>query len=167
MAVVVLPRLMAEEVNPPAGHVCISITNPRQSPARLQAGWEDVLRLGFHDTDRTYGNTYIAMSFTQAKEIVNFALKHRKASVTVHCEAGASRSVGVGAFLAAWRREQLELKDDVLFPNPMVVRQLRLAGVVPALQHGDRRLLQVCWRGPLALRHEYAAPTLYVPEHQL
>jgi predicted protein tyrosine phosphatase len=166
MTVIVLPRLMAESMAPPPGNVCISITNPRQSPARLHEGWADVLRLGFHDTDRNLGN-YIGMSRDQAREVLEFARKHAAAPVMVHCEAGASRSVGVGAFLAAWRRESLKLVDDVLFPNPLVVRQLRLAGAIAGLKHRDRRLLQVSWHGPIALRHEFADPKLYVPEHQL
>lgn len=163
MAVVVLPRLMAEAIVPPPGHVCISITNPSQSPARLE-GWEDVLRLGFHDTDRT-GGGFTTMTLAHAREVLDFAVNHREAHLTVHCEAGASRSVGVGAFLAAWRQEPLQLKDDVLFPNPLVVRKLRQAGLLTMLLSGDRRLFEVSVRGPMALRHQFADPKLHVPEH--
>lgn len=163
MTVVVLPRLMAEALTPSSEQVCISITNPSQSPAHLE-GWADVLRLGFHDTDRT-GGWHTTMTLADAHRVLEFARKHQSAPVTVHCEAGASRSVGVGAFLAAWRQEPLQLKDDVLFPNPLVVRKLRLAGFLKALKWGDRRLLEVSVRGPMALRHEYADPKLYVPEH--
>lgn len=54
--VVVCSRLTAEGVIPPPGAVVISITNPSQSPARLQDGWAAVLRLKFHDTERPMGN---------------------------------------------------------------------------------------------------------------
>lgn len=163
MAVIVLSREDAESVSPPAGHVCISITNPRQSDAQLD-GWADVLRLGFHDTDRKGGN-FTVMSRADARAIIEFAHKHRAAPMTVHCQYGASRSVAVGAFLAAWRQEKLQITDDVLFPNPLVIRQLRVAGVLAALTLRDRRLFQVCRYGPMALRSEFADPKLYVPEH--
>lgn len=162
MTVLVLPRLMAEAVTPAAGAVCISITNPRQSPAQLADGWHDVLRLGFHDTDRK-GGGFTAMTMGHALQVLSFAAKHRDAPMTVHCEAGASRSVGVGAFLAAWRREQLRIEEDVLFPNPLVVKQLRRVGVREALRLRDRRLLWVSWAGPMALRPEFAEAHLHVP----
>lgn len=164
MTVVVLPRLMAEASTPERGAVCISITNPSQSPARLGSGWHDVLRLGFHDTDRK-GGGFTAMSATHARQVLEFASRHRGAPLTVHCEAGASRSVGVGVFLAAWRREPLSIQEDVLFPNPLVMRQLRRAGIARALRLRDLRLWAVSWKGPMALRSEFAAPNLYVPPH--
>lgn len=164
MAVVVLPRLMAEAFEPQKGAVCISITNPSQSPARLAEGWHDVLRLGFHDTDRE-GGGFTAMSIDHARQVLAFMVKHRAAPVTVHCEAGASRSVGVGVFLAAWRGEPLRIQEDVLYPNPLVVRQLRRAGLFAAVQLRNRRLWTVSWKGPMALRSEFAEPHLYVPPH--
>lgn len=163
MTVVVLPRLMAEAMEPLAGAVCISITNPNQSAARLD-GWHDVLRLGFHDTDRK-GGGFTVMTRLDALQVLRFSRRHRAAPMTVHCEAGASRSVGVGVFLSAWRREALSIQEDVLFPNPLVVRQLRLAGLSVALQTRDRRLWAVSWKGPMALRSEFAASNLYVPPH--
>lgn len=162
MAVTALPRLMAEALTPPAGAVCISITNPAQSPARLAPSWAAVLRLGFHDTDRI-GGGFTAMTRQQARAVIAFATEHRTSPIFVHCEAGASRSVGVAAFLAAWRSERLTLQDDVLFPNTWVLRQLRIAGLLPAVLQRDPRLLQVCLKGPMALRASFAAPHLYVP----
>lgn len=105
------------------------------------------------------------MSLSHARQVIEFAVLHADRPVMVHCEAGASRSVGVGAFLAAWRHERLSIKDDVLFPNPWVVRQLRIAGLMAGMRSGDRRLLEVSWKGPMALRGDFADPTLYVPSH--
>lgn len=150
----VLPRLAAERRDPLAGEVCISITNPSQSGARV-AGFAEVLRLGFHDTDRV-GGGFTVMSPLHARQVLEFAARHAEAPFTVHCEAGASRSVAVGLFLAAWLRRPLELTHDVVAPNPFVLRRLRYTAVLMAARLRDARLLGVALKGPLAREHLYA-----------
>lgn len=136
----VLPRLAAERREPLPGEVCISITNPSQSPAQLE-GYADILRLGFHDTDRVGGH-YTVMSAQDAQSVLDFAHRHRSAPLTVHCEFGASRSVGVGLFLAAWLYRPLFVAStDVLIPNPWVVNQLRAASLKRGIRSLDGRLL--------------------------
>jgi predicted protein tyrosine phosphatase len=136
----VLPRRAAVNRTPLAGEVCISITNPRQSQPTLE-GYADILRLGFHDTDREGGN-FTAMSREHGKAVLEFAAKYKDAPLMVHCEAGASRSVGVGLFLAAWlNRPLLLVGTDVLEPNPWVVNQMRGAALYRSLRERDSRLL--------------------------
>ncbi len=136
----VLPRRAAVNRTPLAGEVCISITNPRQSQPTLE-GYADILRLGFHDTDQVGGN-FTVMSREHAEATLEFAAKHKDAALMVHCEAGASRSVGVGLFLAAWlNRPLLLVSTDVLEPNPWVVNQLRGVALYRALRTRDSRLL--------------------------
>lgn len=161
MTITVLPRLLAEVVVPTPQDVCISITNPKQSEAKLE-GWGGLLRQGFHDTDRI-GGGFTIMSLEHARDVLLFAHQNRSASITVHCEAGASRSVGVGVFLAAWRQAKLSLVDDVIFPNPLVIQQLRLAGLSLATRIRDFRLLKVCVQGPMAFVREFAAPGMHIP----
>jgi predicted protein tyrosine phosphatase len=137
----VLPRRLAVCREPLAGEVCISITNPRQSQAELEDGYADILRLGFHDTDQVGGN-FTVMSREHAKAVLEFGAKHKDAPLMVHCDAGASRSVGVGLFLAAWLNRPLRLvATDVLEPNPWVVNQLRGAALSRAFAARDWRLL--------------------------
>lgn len=136
----VLSRHAAAKRVPLAGEVCISITNPRQSAPPLE-GYADILRLGFHDTDREGGN-FTVMSRAHAQAVLEFAAKHNAAPLMVHCEAGASRSVGIGLFLAAWLNRPLLLTaTDVLEPNPWVINQLRAAALVRGLSQRDWRLL--------------------------
>lgn len=136
----VLPRLAAERREPLEGEVCISITNPSQSPAQLE-GFADVLRLGFHDTDRIGGH-YTVMSGADARAVLAFAHQYRDVPLTVHCEFGASRSVGVGLFIAAWLYRPLFVAStDVLIPNPWVVNQLRAAAAKRGISQLDGRLL--------------------------
>ncbi|KVP96857.1 hypothetical protein WJ97_13340 [Burkholderia ubonensis] len=136
----VLSRHAAAKHEPLAGEVCISITNPRQSAPPLE-GYTDILRLGFHDTDREGGN-FTVMSREHAQAVLEFGAKHKDAPLMVHCEAGASRSVGVGLFLAAWLNRPLLLTaTDVLEPNPWVINQLRAAALYRSLSQRDWRLL--------------------------
>lgn len=157
----VLPRQLAEGLRPDPMAVCISITNPRQRPARLiQGAWLDVLRLGFHDTDVPMGN-FTAMYVRQARDLIRFARQHRDHPITVHCEFGASRSVAAGLFLAVWLKRQLSLVDPVLAPNPWVIRQLRLAGLLEGASPAngaDLSLLATSLLGPLAFRHKVLPP---------
>ncbi|HDR9103730.1 hypothetical protein [Paraburkholderia sp. A3RO-2L] len=136
----VLSRHAAAKREPFAGEVCISITNPRQSPPPLE-GYADILRLGFHDTDQVGGN-FTVMSRAHADAVLEFGATHKDAPLMVHCEAGASRSVGVGLFLAAWLNRPLLLTaTDVLEPNPWVINQLRGAALYRSLRLRDWRLL--------------------------
>lgn len=140
LCVRVLPRLVAEQRTPLPEEVCISITNPNQSKAQLE-GFADVLRLGFHDTDRIGGN-YRVMSPDDARAVLRFGAQYRNKPLTVHCEFGASRSAAVGLFLAAWLYRPLDIvSTDVLMPNPWVLNQLRAAAFVRGLKTLDRRLL--------------------------
>lgn len=139
--ILVLSRRNAQNHEPVPGEACVSITNPRQSPAALKSS-TDVLRLGFHDTDRRGGN-FTPMSFKDAVSVLEFGLRHRQAPLMVHCEFGASRSVAVGLFLAAWFRRPLRVTEtDVLMPNPWVLRQLRLAALYGTPRFRDPKLLK-------------------------
>lgn len=142
----VLSRHAAAKREPLVGEVCISITNPRQTPPPLE-GYADILRLGFHDTDQVGGN-FTVMSREHALAVLEFGEKHKDAPLMVHCEAGASRSVGIGLFLAAWLNRPLLLTaTDVLEPNPWVVNQLRAAALFRGLRQRDGRLLACAFFG--------------------
>lgn len=139
--ILVLNRVGVERRIPQPGEVCISIANPRQSPAQL-TGWAQVLRLGFHDTDRP-GGGFTAMSLQDANRVLAFCHQHRDAPITVHCEFGASRSVAVALFVALWLERPLSLIHDVLAPNPWVLRQMARAALYRSFRHLDIRLLRV------------------------
>lgn len=136
----VLPRADAEARLPIPGEVCISITNPNQSQAHLTA-FSDVLRLGFHDTDRE-GGGFTVMSRMAARDCLAFGEKYADRPMTVHCQFGASRSVAVALFLAAWLGRPLRvIATDILMPNPWVLNQLRAAALYRSLRTLDARLL--------------------------
>lgn len=139
-SIVVLPRSQAERWHPREGELALSICNPRQSPAALSAELASVLRLGFHDTDRV-GGGFVPMDEGQARSILAEAARFASSPILVHCEAGASRSVAVGLFLAAWLKRDLEVAaTDVLVPNPWVLNQLRAQALYQAFAQLDTRL---------------------------
>lgn len=159
LAIRVLSRMAAEKTLALPGEVCVSITNPRQSPAVLP-GWAAVLRFGFHDAAQPGGN-FILMTYAQAKELLAFCRNNQQAPVMVHCQFGASRSVAIGLFIATWFRRPLNLTEvDVLVPNMWVVNQLRAAALMAALSWRDWRLLMVAVRGPLSFRREVLPPAV-------
>lgn len=159
LAIRVLPRREAEECLPRTGEVCVSITNPRQSPAKLNEGWGAVLRLGFHDTDRV-GGGFTVMTLADAAALLQFCRKHHEAPLMIHCEWGASRSAAVGLFVAVWFRRKLNLTVDVLAPNPWVLRQLRIAALKYAFTWRDWRLLALALQGPLPSRYAVLPPAI-------
>jgi predicted protein tyrosine phosphatase len=150
----VLTQYDAMRRSPVEGEVCISITNPRQSDADLEPGWAEILRQGFHDTDRE-GGGFTAMSLEHARDVLDFARTHRDAPMTVHCWAASSRSVGVAVFLAAWLDRQLLLTNDVLAPNPWVIRKLQRAALSRAVSWRDSDLMKVALVGPLTRNYRY------------
>ena len=85
--------------------IIISITDPSSPPAFLPINGfvKAVLRLSFHDIDRSYGDIpeLILFSDEQADEILNFMKSnvYEVTCIVCHCEAGVSRSRGVAAAL--------------------------------------------------------------------
>jgi predicted protein tyrosine phosphatase len=114
----VLNRQQAEDYNPQQARVIdilapvmISITSP-DKPANLKEGWYEVLRLEFHDVLPTYSGLdedLTAFDTDMAAEVLDFAFKHGNRNMFVHCDAGVSRSVAVGMFIAAWQERTLSL----------------------------------------------------------
>lgn len=127
---VIYSRSQAGKRAPAEPHATISITTPKLPEASLVETElrQGVLRLSFADTG-DYGQPIrndILFSHQDAERILAFADQHRHAvsCIVVHCEAGASRSPGVGAALCT-----LLGGDDAHFfanyaPNRYVRREL-------------------------------------------
>lgn len=100
----VFSRQQAESLIPRPGFVAISITACSRSMASLHREWEDILFLQFDDVGANEENCF---SRGQANAIIEFARRHEDKCFMVHCDAGLSRSVAVGLFLAAWLEKDL------------------------------------------------------------
>lgn len=107
--VLFLSQPRAEAMRAPRHAALISITDRDKPPARLQAGWADVLRLSFDDIDPvTYpddgDDTAGGLAEIDAYQMVELAEFCRRNAgccrrIVVHCRYGQSRSAGVAKAL--------------------------------------------------------------------
>lgn len=106
----VFNRNLALEVEPARDTCLVSISTPRFEYARdmTKAGWKDSIFVDFDDTipeliamEKDFNNPGPIVLFTMdhAKELLSFIETNDGAPFLVHCDAGISRSVAVGAFM--------------------------------------------------------------------
>jgi predicted protein tyrosine phosphatase len=109
---VVLSREEAELYEPQGKEICISISDPDASPARVSSRFAAVLRLNFNDVIERGEPSDILFAEDHAREIRKFLDAWPKAErVMVHCNAGVSRSPGVALGLCdirGWATAALE-----------------------------------------------------------
>ena len=109
---VVLSREEAELYEPRGKEICISISDPDASPARVSSRFAAVLRLNFNDVTERGEPSDILFAEDHAREIRKFLDAWPKAErVIVHCNAGVSRSPGVALGLCdirGWATAALE-----------------------------------------------------------
>jgi len=77
--------------------VLITISDPDNIPVskEIQNAFKDSLSLQFWDVEEAIGK-YNPISDAQAKEIKDFILKNKENNFIINCEAGMSRSAGIG-----------------------------------------------------------------------
>jgi predicted protein tyrosine phosphatase len=135
MDFLVLGRAEACHVSPEVPYIVISITTP-EAPQALLAECphrREVLRLQFHDIEEPQpeltvvsGEVVRLITEEDARSIVEFVQKHRGSVrlIVCQCDAGMSRSAGVGAALSRW----LQKEDAAFFrhylPNQLVYRTI-------------------------------------------
>jgi predicted protein tyrosine phosphatase len=84
----------------------ISITDPNSAPVKIKQDESNVLRLEFYDIEKDImtldGNIFHPISDEQIDLIYNFVNgnKDRIDNLIVQCEAGLSRSAGIGAAIS-------------------------------------------------------------------
>ena len=109
---VVLSREEAELYEPRGKEICISISDPDASPARVSSRFAAVLRLNFDDVIERGEPSDILFAEDHAREIRKFLDAWPKVErVMVHCNAGVSRSPGVALGLCdirGWATAALE-----------------------------------------------------------
>jgi predicted protein tyrosine phosphatase len=109
---VVLSREEAERYEPRGREICISISDPEASPARVSRRFTAVLRLSFNDVIERGEPSDILFAQEHAREITEFLDSWPDVErVMVHCNAGVSRSPGVALGLCdvrGWASAALE-----------------------------------------------------------
>lgn len=113
--------------------VVISIIDPKSDPVSLPILEADVLRLNFHDLDRTYPIScpaIVLFDVTMAEKIKLFIEQKIWGQfdgliAVCHCEAGISRSSGVAAALAKhFNNDDSKFFKYPYLPNRLVYRTL-------------------------------------------
>lgn len=131
--VLILSQVQASEITDFPNHAVVSIVSPGHEHPRLTA--KHLLQVHFNDVDQMCelqdGRIIMPMEQSIADEVALFAIKHREEPKwVVHCEAGLSRSPGVGLAIAGWQ-ENRELVEhlEVNFPcyNRLVRRSIENA----------------------------------------
>lgn len=111
--------------------VCISIRNPETEALDLDFfyGFKSYLTVDFYDTEE--GDPYPWISDEKAEIIRNFILEHKECKFILHCDAGQSRSAGVGKAVECltlfdgnvynYRTSNSDINEDFgFFPNRTV-----------------------------------------------
>jgi len=75
--------------------ICIFDPDKTEHPEELVQGYKDVLQIRFWDVEESFVN-YRTITPEQGTTIKEFIEKNRSSRFLVHCEAGMSRSAGVG-----------------------------------------------------------------------
>lgn len=100
--------------------VFISIVDPKTKEIEDFNKFDDVIKLKFWDVEEEIGR-YCPIHNIQAKQIKDFIIKNKDKKFFINCEAGVSRSAGVGCAI------EFLLRDTYLFPKeehvPSKVRQ--------------------------------------------
>ncbi len=112
MEIRVLSREAAERYEPQGAEICISISDPHATPARISSSFVAVLRLAFSDIVAAQTAEDILFAIEHAAAVLQFVEQWPSVErIVVHCHAGASRSPAVALGLCdvfGWPTEELE-----------------------------------------------------------
>jgi predicted protein tyrosine phosphatase len=101
VSILVLSRSEAEQFQPAARAICISISDSHVTPAALSPAFAAVLRLSFDDVQGVHASDERPFDDSHATAIMDFVRRHGEGSqLVVHCHAGVSRSPAVAVALA-------------------------------------------------------------------
>lgn len=133
MQAVVYDRKTVCNISPAIDIVLINITTPNRdywNTVRL-AGWKDLLQLNFHDivdiNDHNFPELVI-FNESLAKQTFDFLTKNIGNNFIIHCDAGMSRSVAIGAFLRDFFNYDVKFNGkatDDRYKNVLVYNLLR------------------------------------------
>lgn len=88
----------------------ISLSDPNKEFIKTDNYFKDELKLKFWDVEEEIGN-YAPIHLIQAKQIYDFIIKNKDSEFLINCEAGVSRSAGVGLAI------EYLLRDFDLYPK--------------------------------------------------
>jgi len=99
--------------------VFISISDPSKHFIETNNYFKDELKLKFWDIEEEIGN-YAPIHLTQAKEIYDFIIKNKGNRFLINCEAGVSRSAGIGLAIEYIFRDKYLYQKWEHFPSKVL-----------------------------------------------
>lgn len=103
----------------PSDLVLISITDPKTKDIETNNRFKDELKLKFWDLEEEYCN-YYPIDLSQGLEIYEFIMKHKEDNFLINCEAGISRSAGVGLAIEYLLRDRYIYPKWAYFPSKVL-----------------------------------------------
>jgi len=97
----------------------ISISDPKKPFIKTNNHFDSELFMKFWDVEEEDGK-YCPIHITQAKEIYDFIYKNRNKEFLVNCEAGVSRSAGIGMAIEFLLRDKKEFPKWSHFPSKII-----------------------------------------------
>lgn len=125
MRIVIVPRMVAEKLTDMSKKkygkiVCISIYSSKDVPADIKCA-ESTLSLCFDDVSWYDIPDTVPFSRDQARDILDFVKCHYDANILlIHCDAGVSRSPGVGVAISELFTDDKSLYKKFPYYNKFV-----------------------------------------------
>lgn len=89
----------------------INIYEPTLEPIEDYNHFKDKLQISFYDVEEEWTDKIKPLTDSQGKEIYDFILKNKNIKFLINCEAGISRSAGVGLAI------EYLFRDKFLYPK--------------------------------------------------
>jgi hypothetical protein len=106
-------------LNLPSDLCFISISDPHKDFIKTNGYFKDELFLKFYDVEEPIGN-YVPITDEQAKYIYDFIIKNKDSMFLINCEAGVSRSAGVGLAIEYITRDIFIFEKWEHFPSKVL-----------------------------------------------
>lgn len=101
----------------------INIYEPNSNPIKHYNHFADVLQISFYDVEEKWTDTIKPLTDKQGKTIYDFIMKNKDKKFLINCEAGISRSAGVGLAIEYLFRDKFIYPEWKHFPSKILQHQ--------------------------------------------
>lgn len=98
----------------------ISIYEPRLEPIKTDGHFDSELFISFYDVEEEWSQKIIPLDISQGKEIYDFIMENKDKKFLINCEAGISRSAGVGLAIEYLFRDKFIYPEWKHFPSKVL-----------------------------------------------
>ena len=98
----------------------ISICDPSSKPIKTNNHFTSELFISFYDVEEEWSSKIIPLDIYQGKEIYDFIMENKDKQFLINCEAGISRSAGVGLAIEYLFRDKYMYPKWEHFPSKVL-----------------------------------------------